>query len=113
MCGTGRWRQGRTAKGPLPDVDFGLIGVDAAERLVHVTVHRQTLLAFPAAHGADPPLQIGGNLLPRIETVSRLLGHTVILKLAKGIEIRSRPKWAIGSTATFVALAHLPQARSF
>jgi hypothetical protein len=36
-----------------------------------MTVYRQALFAFPAAHRADTTVQVCGYLLPRIETVFR------------------------------------------
>ena len=38
---------------------------------MHVTVHRKTLLSLPSAYGAHTPIEIGGDLLPRLETVPR------------------------------------------
>jgi hypothetical protein len=46
---------------------------------MYVTVYRKTLLRFPSAHRPHTPIEIGSDLLPRLETVPRWLSHLSLL----------------------------------
>jgi len=47
-----------------PFVEFSTNGMDGAQLEVQLTMHRKVFGSLPSLHGADVPMQIGGNLLP-------------------------------------------------
>src|SRR5438128_6246546 len=53
-----------------PRVDLCSIGVDSRLGIVLETVHRESFLLFPALHGPNIPLYVGGDFLPGVQPVT-------------------------------------------
>ena len=71
-----------------PRVQFGLVRVHRPQLVVAQAVHGKALFALPTLHRACAALEVGGNLLPGIETIRRTNHPLSILTRAgpKGIE---------------------------
>ena len=72
---------------------------------MHVTMDRQTLVSLPSAHRPHAAIEIGGNLLPRLETVPDAS--------RKGPPSRGGqrgPEWATDALAIHDACSVLPGA---
>jgi hypothetical protein len=59
-------RKSRAAARP-PRVQLRAERVDGSELVMKMAMDRHGLTPFPALHGADVALQIGGDFLPRVQ----------------------------------------------
>ena len=61
---------------------------------MHMTVDWKTLLSLPSAYGADTPVEVGGDFLPRLETVSGCVSQWCLLQdMAKEGQGRPEMPW--------------------
>jgi|SRR5437870_9148277 len=53
-----------------PGLNLRSVGENGALGIVLETVHRESFLLFPALHGPNIPLYVGGDFLPGVQPVT-------------------------------------------